>query len=162
MTGVQTCALPISSETDVATILGAVKGDLKAACVAVLEHGFRVGALPTLQIWGGRYQGESKGKSITGVLSERTRAALAEANLDPRTPWQTTSADSLRNRFQYSCRRLFAEHLIAEAYSIHDLRHYFALKEYRQNKDIYALKLLLGHASIQVTEHYLKGMQMYL
>ncbi len=152
----------VPSDTDVATILGAVKGDLKAACVAVLEHGFRVGALPTLQIWGGRYQGESKGKSIAGVLSEQMKAALTEAKLDPRTPWQTTSADSIRNRFQYLCRRMSEQHLIAEAYSIHDLRHYFALKQYQQNKDIYALKLLLGHASIQVTEHYLKGMQMYL
>jgi integrase len=139
-----------------------VKGDLKAACIAVIEHGFRVGALPTLQIWGGRFQGESKGKSIAGVLSERTKAALAEANLDPRNPWQTTSADSLRNRFQYLCRQLSAQHLIAEAYSIHDLRHYFAINHYQQHKDIYALKHLLGHASIQVTEHYLKGMQAYI
>lgn len=152
----------VPSETDVATILGAVKGDLKAACIAVIEHGFRVGALPTLQIWGGRFQGESKGKSIAGVLSERTKAALAEANLDPRNPWQTTSADSLRNRFQYLCRQLSAQHLIAEAYSIHDLRHYFAINHYQQHKDIYALKHLLGHASIQVTEHYLKGMQAYI
>jgi len=152
----------VPSETDVATILGAVKGDLKAACIAVIEHGFRVGALPTLQIWGGRFQGESKGKSIAGVLSERTKAALAEANLDPRNPWQTTSADSLRNRFQYLCRQLSAQHLIAEAYSIHDLRHYFAINHYQQRKDIYALKHLLGHASIQVTEHYLKGMQAYI
>lgn len=60
------------------------------------------------------------------------------------------------------CRQLSAQHKIAEAYSIHDLRHYFAIKHYQENKDIYALKLLLGHASIQVTDHYLKGMQMYL
>ncbi|MFZ2914752.1 MAG: tyrosine-type recombinase/integrase, partial [Rectinemataceae bacterium] len=152
----------VPSEVDVETIVAAARGDLKAACITILDHGFRVGALPTLQVWGMRYQGVSKGKQISGIFTERTRAALIDAGLDPRSPWQSIGADSLRNRFQYLCKRLYTHRKVAAIYSIHDLRHYFAIQYYRANKDIYALKLLLGHASIQVTEHYLKGMQSYL
>ena len=159
----RTSATPqIPSATDVEHIIEAAKGDLKAACIVIIEHGFRVGALPSLQIWGQRFQGVSKGKQVSGVLSERARNAIIEASLDARAPWQGISADSLRNRFQYLCRGLYAKHLIAAAYSIHDLRHYYAIQYYREHRDIYSLKLLLGHASIQVTEHYLKGMQTYL
>lgn len=149
----------VPSPADVDQLLEAAQGDLKAACIAILDHGFRVGALPTLQIWGLRYQGTSKGKEIVGTLTERAKSAIAEASLDPKAPWLGTNADSLRNRFQYLSKRLYAEHRITSVFSIHDLRHYFAIQHYRTHHDIYALKLLLGHASIQVTEHYLKGMQ---
>jgi integrase len=159
----RTSATPqVPSPTDVDHIIGAAQGDLKAACIAIIEHGFRVGALPSLQVWGQRFQGLSKGKQVSGVLTERAKNAVIEASLDARAPWQGISADSLRNRFQYLCRRLYAKHTIAAAYSIHDLRHYYAIQHYREYRDIYSLKLLLGHASIQVTEHYLRGLSSYL
>lgn len=84
----------VPSDTDVATILGAVKGDLKAACIVVLEHGFRVGALPTLQIWGGRYQGESKGKSIEGGTLRAN-----ESSTDRGRPGHTCSLAKHQCRF---------------------------------------------------------------
>lgn len=152
----------VPSLLDVETVMTATSGDLKAAIVAVLEHGFRVGALPTLQIWGTRYQGISKGSHISGIISERTKIAVKEAGLDPRTPWKATSSDSLRNRFRFLCSRLFSQHKIAAIYSIHDLRHFFAIQRYLADKDVYSLKLLLGHASLQVTENYLRGLHSYL
>jgi len=37
------------------------------------------------------------------------------------------------------------------------LRHFFAVTEYKKDFDIHRVSKLLNHASIQVTEHYLKS-----
>jgi site-specific recombinase XerD len=47
---------------------------------------------------------------------------------------------------------------IAAAYSAHDLRHLYAVTEYRKDRDLYRVSKPLGHASIQVTEKYLRDM----
>ena len=152
--------IPTASEAE--TIISAAERDLKAACIAVIEHGFRVGALPTIQIWGIRYQGISKGKQVSGTLTERTRNAITEAGLDPRAPWLGTKEDSLRNRFQYLCKKLHVQGRLHTSYSIHDLRHYCAIAHYTSHHDLLQLKDLLGHASTQVTEQYLRGLRSYL
>ncbi|MDR0441928.1 MAG: tyrosine-type recombinase/integrase [Treponema sp.] len=57
-----------------------------------------------------------------------------------------------------SIARLYKAGKINAAYSCHDLRHYYAITEYKVDRDIHRVSRLLGHASIQVTEHYLKGL----
>ena len=47
---------------------------------------------------------------------------------------------------------------MAAHYSVHDLRHFFAVKLYQEHGDIYQVELRLGHASIQVTETYLRSL----
>jgi len=132
-----------------------------AAVIAMMEHGFRVGALGTLVIWGGKYTGNSKGKEISGLISTVVVEAIKEAGLDSRKPWANLSEDAIRNAFKYASGRLYKAGKIKAAYSVHDIRHYFAIHEYLKDKDIYRLKMLLGHASIQVTETYLKGVKRY-
>jgi len=39
------------------------------------------------------------------------------------------------------------------------LRHFYALTEYTKTKDIYNVSKLLGHASIAITEVYLRGLK---
>ena len=42
-------------------------------------------------------------------------------------------------------------------FSSHDFRHFYAVTEYRKDRDIKRVSKLLGHASIVVTEKYLES-----
>ena len=42
-------------------------------------------------------------------------------------------------------------------YSVHDLRHAFAVRFYAAAHDIYATEKALGHANLSVTETYLRS-----
>jgi integrase len=54
--------------------------------------------------------------------------------------------------------RLVSEGKLGERYSCHDFRHYFAVREYSKDKDIWRVSRLLGHNGIAVTEKYLKAL----
>ena len=43
-------------------------------------------------------------------------------------------------------------------YSVHDLRHAFAVKLNKETKDIYLVEKARGHASVAVTEIYLRSL----
>ncbi|MCK4578377.1 MAG: site-specific integrase, partial [Candidatus Marinimicrobia bacterium] len=47
-------------------------------------------------------------------------------------------------------------------YTLHCLRHTFALREYYRTGDIYHVKERLGHSAVAVTEVYLRFPQEYL
>ncbi len=152
-------SLPIiPTEEDLKTILSVASPPLKLAIALIVEHGLRIGALPTITIWGGKYRGISKGRQIAGDLTEHFLSLLRDSDLDTKAPWQGTDSDTIRNAFRYLTRKLYKEGKIIAPYSVHDLRHYFAVNEYKKDHDIYRLKSLLGHASIQVTETYLQGL----
>jgi site-specific recombinase XerD len=146
--------------------LEAIKAELsppiRAAVVMMMEHGLRVGALNGLTVWGGKFSSVSKGKEVLGQISETALEAIKEAGLDTRSPWSNLNQDAIRNAFRYASARLYRERKIQAPYSVHDIRHYFAINDYKKNKDIYRLKILLNHASIQVTELYLKGLELFL
>ncbi len=46
--------------------------------------------------------------------------------------------------------------------SLHSLRHTFALREYYRSGDIYYVRGLLGHSTVNTTERYLKFPEEYL
>lgn len=158
----QTSAPLVPTDEDTRILLTVSEGSLHAAILCMVEHGFRIGALPTLEIWGARYKASSKGKLLAGELSTETIEAIKESGLDPRHPWAGTDPEAIRDAFRYLARTLYKKGTIKAPYSVHDLRHYYAIKQYRQDHDIYRLKELLGHSSIQVTETYLRGISSYL
>ena len=123
--------------------------------------GLRVGALESLSIWNGRYTAWSKGKVVSGSFSIEATKAIRQAGLDGKKPFADLVNDSVRNAFKYATKKLHDEGAIDDGYSVHDLRHFYAIQEYRKEKDIYRLKVLLNHASILVTENYLKGIENY-
>lgn len=149
----------IPTKADLEIILAAAPPSIHLAITMIIENGFRIGALPTITIWGGRYRGISKGKQIAGDLTERCLTLLKESPIDAKSPWQGVPSDKIRNGFRYLTKKLYKEGKIIAPYSVHDLRHYFAVSEYKKDHDIYRLKVLLGHASIQVTETYLQGLK---
>ncbi|MCK9544652.1 MAG: site-specific integrase, partial [Novosphingobium sp.] len=155
-------ATPIIPTMDeINKIIDSVNPSIRAGIIAILEHGFRVGALNTLTIWGGRFTTISKGKEVTGTISPKVMEAIKEAKLDNRKPFASLAKNSIQNAFNYVTRQLFKNGIINSIYSVHDLRHFFAIQQYLIDRDIYRLKTLLNHASIQVTETYLKGIESY-
>ena len=139
-------------------ILGTLTGELKAAGAVMVYRGLRVGGLPSLAIKGNRFTTTTKGKEQTGELPQEALDALAEAGLDPRRPFACLKASQIADRFKYNTQKLHQAGKIAGAYSVHDLRHLYAVTRYQKTRDIYQLSKALGHASIQVTETYLKGL----
>jgi len=154
---VRKLAYPTGKEVE--TVLAAVSDRADFAAFSILAHrGLRVGILASLSIKGTRFIGRSKGKSISGELPQEALAAIAAAGLDLKAPFKDDNARALAARFRYITERLAVAGRISAVFSVHDLRHSFAVENYRQTRDVYAVKELLGHSSIQVTEFYLKGM----
>lgn len=151
----------VPTEEEINLIMEGLTPVNRAAVIVMEEVGLRVGALDSLIIRNGRYIAHSKGKDISGPFPASTLKAIKQEGLDGRQPFSDLPYDSIRCAFQYRARKLFKEGRINAAYSVHDLRHFYAIQEYAKDKDIYRLKVLLNHASIQVTENYLKGMEAY-
>lgn len=147
------------SDAEVSRILAALDlPDVRAAAAVMAARGLRVGGLPGLSIRAGRFTTRSKGKDISGELPAKALAAIQAAGLDAGKPFAGVSAARIADGIRYATKRLAGSGAIAAAYSAHDLRHCFAVREYRKDRDIYRVSKLLGHAGIQVTEIYLRGL----
>jgi site-specific recombinase XerD len=153
---VRAFAFPDAEELE--RILEALNPLVCAAAVIMAKRGLRAGALPSLTIRAGRFTAQSKGKDISGTLPVEAFEAIQAAGLDDRAPFVGTSATKLEDAIRKTCLKLAAEGKIKAAYSAHDLRHFYAVREYRKDRDLHRVSKLLGHASIQVTESYLKGL----
>ena len=122
------------------------------------EAGLRVGALPTLEISGERYTCTTNGKAHSGRLPARGREALKKAGLSLRAPFARLTVEQIEDSFRYLARKLHKAGKLAARYSAHDLRHSYAIRFYKTTHDIYQVKQTLGHASVQVSEYYLKSL----
>jgi len=92
------------------------------------------------------------------VLPAEAILAIHAASLPIARPFAGTSETKLADAIRKKTAMLKVEGKLAAAYSAHDLRHLYAVTEYRKDRDIYRVSKLLGHASIQVTETYLRGL----
>ncbi|MFP3042046.1 site-specific integrase [Treponema primitia] len=132
---------------------------LEGAILAVLAgRGLRIGALPPMELWGIKYKSQSKGKDITGAFPFEVITAIKTAELDPRHPFADFTVNAIELKIKYQIKKLYEAKKINARYSCHDFRHFFAVTEYRKNKDIHRLSKLLDHAGIAVTETYLRGL----
>ena len=133
---------------------------LEAAAVSVMAfRGLRIGALPGMEITGERFKAHSKGKDISGELPGNALAAIkAAAAPDKRRPFAGIKEEALARRIEYHIDKLHAAGKIGAAYSCHDFRHFYAVTEYRRDKDIKRVQKLLFHSGIQITDRYLRGL----
>ncbi|MDR0476095.1 MAG: site-specific integrase [Treponema sp.] len=83
---------------------------------------------------------------------------IKAASLPLRSPFAGVLPNTLEKRISRAVEKLYKSGKVQSPYSCHDLRHFYAITEYRRDKDIHRVSRLLGHASIQVTEHYLRGL----
>lgn len=152
-------ALNVPTDAEISRIITTLKNPYKAATVIMIEQGLRVGALETMIIRDDRYTAFSKGKEISGVLTNESLKAIRKAKLDKKQPFRIITTEKIKDHFKYIAKKLHRSGQVSAIFSVHDLRHAFAIKHYTQDKDIYRLKEQLHHASIQVTENYLKGLK---
>jgi site-specific recombinase XerD len=130
----------------------------KAIITCLYGRGFRIGALPDLTIWGTKFNARSKQMDIAGEIPQVAIQAIKEAGLNSHKPFSGFSSNALKTRVKKQMERLYKAGLIRNQYSSHDFRHYYAVAEYKKNKDIYRVSKLLYHSSIAITERYLKGL----
>jgi site-specific recombinase XerD len=64
----------------------------------------------------------------------------------------------LAQRIEYHIGKLYQAGKIKVAYSCHDFRHFYAIIEYRKDKDVKRVQGLLFHSGIQATDRYLRGL----
>jgi len=148
------------SESELPLILDSMPELEKMAVYVMAFRGLRIGALKNLKIWGSKYQSVSKGKSIFGELPAEIVAGIKSSELNSRTPFESLTTNALKLRIYRHTSKLHREGKIQSAYSAHDFRHYFAISEYKKNKDIYKLSKLLDHTSISITEGYLRSLKL--
>jgi integrase len=153
-------SLKVPSPEAVAALLERLDGnsELRGAVAVMAFRGLRVCALPALTVKGSRFRTISKGKELLGELPETALGILKAEGLPLLAPFAGLSAQRLAECFRYWAKKFYREDLLEAAYSVHDLRHYFAVTEYRKDRDLYRVSRLLGHASIQITETYLRSL----
>jgi integrase len=148
----------IPNPRELKIILAALPPQEKAAVSVMAFRGLRSGGLPPLCIRGTRFETHSKGKDISGELPLRVIKTIEHAGLPPKNPFAGILSNTLAKKIARGIKKLYIAGKISAPFSCHDLRHFFAVQEYRQHKDIHRLSKLLAHASIQVTETYLRGL----
>jgi len=152
------------SATDYEIISAGVPPIERAILAALALRGLRAGALPTLELKAGKYHGKSKGKALkegetSGItLPAAALDAIKAAGLDAKKPFAWISANAIERRINYHIGKLHKAGKIGAAYSCHDFRHYFAVQEYKKDKDIFRLSKLLNHANVSITQNYLRGL----
>lgn len=146
----------IPTEAEVKLILASLNPVTAAAVAIIAFRGLRAGALPELKLTGKTFKTHSKGKDISGELPESAMIYIRQAGLG-KTPFSGVKANSLEHTIAYAIKKLYRAGKVKAAYSCHDFRHFYATTEYRKDCDIHRVSKLLGHASIQVTETYLKS-----
>jgi len=161
----------IPTVADYKKIIAELPAIERAIVITMASRGLRAGALPGLELKGGKYHGKSKGKALKenntdGItLPPKALKAIQDAGLDIKKPfaWKTkqgteNTANAIEGRINYFIGKLYKSGTIAAAYSCHDFRHLFAIREYEKNKDIFRLSKLLNHTGIQITQIYLKSL----
>lgn len=152
----------VPTPAEVRTIAAAARArgdlDLYAAVLVMFTAGLRVGGLSELTIRAdGSYTTTSKGKAVLGMIPLPPRVLAAVRVLGPRpfAGYPGRRIDALKARFAYLVAGLVQAGRVAAPYSPHDLRHAFA--EVHKDRGLYWLKDALGHASVSVTETYLRN-----
>ena len=132
---------------------------VKTAVIFIQECGVRVGALSKLEIKNNKYYSYSKGKEISWKVTDKAIKELKKNNLSFDAPFKNKSSEVIRNIFYRSSKRLYEQGKIKASYSIHDIRHYFAVTLYKKTKDIELIRQALNHSSIAITGIYLRSLE---
>jgi len=149
----------IPTDDEMQIIIDSLPDFLKLAVYIMAYRGLRVGALNKLKVWGNGFQTVSKGKEIYGEFSDDIIAMLKKSSLNYKMPFCDLSTGALKVRIIRATQKLHKQGIINAPYSAHDFRHYFAVSNYLQDKDIYRLSKLLDHSNIAITQTYLKTLK---
>ena len=150
--------LAVPSDAEIGKLVDAAGPAVRAAIVTMAQVGLRVGALPSLAISGETWRATTKGKEQSGAFPAEARQAIERAGLPLRAPFGTLTASQIADGFRYIAKRLYEAGELRDRFSVHDLRHAFAVRLYQATRDVYQVKTALGHVNVAVTERYLKSL----
>ena len=156
---INTKTVEIPTDDEMQVIIDSLPDYEKLAVYIMAYRGLRVGALNKLKVWGNSYSTFSKGKEIFGEFSDDIMAMIKKSPLNNKSPFGDYSTNALKIRIIRATKKLYKAGKIQSAYSPHDFRHYFAVSNYLQDKDIYRLSKLLDHSNIAITQTYLKALK---
>ncbi len=126
----------------------------------IVRHGIRCGSLPSFSVdKNGHYRAQSKGKEIRGTLDSDVAEKLGSLGFDRARPFKDLKVNSVQKAFERFNKRLVTEGKLKTVYSLHDLRHYAAVRFYSVGKDIIATQRYLGHSSVAITQVYLASLE---
>lgn len=147
-------------ESDIEKIISHVENkELKAIILIMKTCGLRVGAFTKdFQIKGNKFFCKTKGDEFIGTLNDDCLKAIRQASLKHTDVFAGWTDNKVKCLFKYYTRNLYKAGVIHYAYSCHDLRHFFAITEYKKDCDILRVSRMLGHSGISITEKYLKGL----
>ena len=160
----------IPTQKEYKAIIAALPPMEQAILEVLALRGLRAGALPTLEKKGERYHGKSKGKELKegetiGItLPAAAVKAIEAAGLDPKKPFalnrngEPMTGNAIERRINYQIGKLYQAGKIQAAYSCHDFRHFYAVREYNKDKDILRVSWLLNHTNIAITQKYLRSL----
>jgi site-specific recombinase XerD len=114
------------------------------------EYGVRVGFFDNMEYF------------ATGKLVSRSKGKKYEVNIEniDIELLHNIKKNTIVGTFNRKMKELYNDGKIRKQFSPHDLRHYFACREYMSNNSLERLRRLLHHSNIAVTGTYLKGLGM--
>lgn len=89
-----------------------------------------------------------------GCLGKILPKVIKGTGLDGTRPFERLPYDSIRCAFKYQVGKLVRAGRIEAPYSVHDLRHFFAIQEYLKDNNILRIKVM--HVSCIDNENYLQ------
>ena len=126
----------------------------------ICKYGFRVGAFNRMEVNKNRtFNTITKCRPFKGTFDKATFNLICRefgSINSVKMPFIHLESKNLSSLFKYHTNRLYRENIIKYAYSLHDLRHWFAITFYRNTNDIVRTSKALGHANLQVTGVYFK------
>ena len=124
------------------------------ACTLMAELGIRVGAISDLTVQDGRYTCVSKGKKISGDFTLPIDM-FSELGYDMQS--EKPFKEITKPMVQFNLYKLKED--IGIDVHAHSFRHYAAVREYSNSKDIYHVSRFLNHNSVGITERYLESIR---
>jgi len=150
--------LEVPNAKEIEEMMDAADPVMREAIAVMARAGLRVGALPGLSVHGERFTTTTKGKEQSGRITEDVRKEIERAGLSLHAPFSGVTALRIADRFLYLAKRLQETDKLRARYSVHDLRHCFAVQLYQETRDVYAVEKALNHATLAVTESYLRSL----
>jgi len=127
------------------------------AITVMTEMGLRVGAIAGMKVKNGRYETTSKGKVIRGDYNIN----LNKYGIDftKEFPFEDIKGNMVMFNIAKVSKKLLDSGKISCHIHPHSFRHYYAVKLYKETRDIYAVSRMLNHSNVGVTQRYLASLE---
>lgn len=132
--------------------------DFYYSILLTTQLGIRVGLLDNIKftekLGAFYFSGISKGKEYRGAIPSELNNTIREIIKND----IKFNSNSLQTRLNKLNKLLKDKSTLENVYSYHDFRHYYAITQYSNDKDIYKLSKALNHSNIAITTTYLQGL----